>query len=90
MESKLDAPLRQRVTSIQESEMPEQLTVFGKCTSTIDGQMRQTLVEAGADVQTMTNDIFTANIPSNRVLDVAALDFVAQLQLSQVSQPLSK
>ena len=90
METKLDAPLRQRMTTLQEKEFPEKLSILGKCVSTIDGSMRQDLTQAGAEVHTMTNDLFTATIPSDRILEVAALDFVVQLQLSQTSKPLTQ
>ena len=52
--------------------------------------MREALVGAGAEVHTLANDVFTATIPSDLVLDVAALDIVVQLQLSQTSKPLSQ
>ena len=52
--------------------------------------MREELVNAGAELVTVTNDIFTARIPSSSVPDVAALEFVTQLQLSQLSKPLVK
>ena len=90
METKLDAPLRQRMTALKDAESPEKLSILGKCVGTIDGPMREALVDAGAQVHTMTNDLFSATIPSDCVLDVAALDFVVQLQLSQTSKPLSQ
>ncbi len=87
METKLDVPLRQRLTDLQERELTEDIDISGKCTTTIDGSMREDLMNAGADVHRMTNEAFTATIPSDRVLDVAALEFVLQLQLSRSVEP---
>lgn len=87
METKLDVPLRQRLTDLQERELTEDIDISGKCTTTIDGSMREDLMNAGADVHRMTNEAFTATIPSDRVLDVAALEFVLQLQLSRSMEP---
>jgi hypothetical protein len=52
--------------------------------------MRQALLDAGADVHTMQGDIFTANVSSESVFKVAALDFVTQIQLSKESKLFSK
>ena len=90
MNGKLDAPLRQRLTELQGAETPQVIDILGKCSAPIDGQMRKTLVGAGADVVTLTDDIFTARVSSSSILDVAALEFVTQLQLSQISNPLLK
>jgi hypothetical protein len=90
MKTKLGAPLRQRMTALQEKESPEKLSILGKCVSPIDGRIREDFMEAWAQVHTMTHDLFGATILSDRVLDVAALDFVVQLQLSQTSKPLSQ
>ena len=90
MDTKFDASLRQKLTGIKEEDPPQSLAVIGKCTATIDGQMRQELIDAGADVHTMQNDIFTANVSSEDVFKVAALEFVTQLQLSKESKMFSK
>jgi len=90
MDTKLDAPLRHRLTELQNKEMVEVVDILGKCATTIDGHMRKSLVSAGTEVTSMTNDIFTARVSSSAILDVAALEFVTQLQLSQPSKVLSK
>ena len=86
METKFDAPLRQKMTALAEKEDPEDLMVRGKCATTVDGIMRQALVDAGADVRTMEGDAFTAQVSSNDVYSVAALEFVTQVQLSRTSR----
>jgi hypothetical protein len=90
METKLDAPLRQKMTALKDVENAEIIAVFGRCTGAIDQTMRQSLLEAGANVHTMVNDIFTASVSSSDVIEVASLDFVIQLQLSQTSKPLPR
>jgi len=90
METKFDAALRQKISSIGEEAPPEMLAVMGKCVMTIDAQMRQSLIDAGADVKMMQGDIFTANVSSENVFNVAALEFVTQLQLSKESKLLQK
>lgn len=90
MDTKFDASLRQKISSIGEDTPPETLAVIGKCVDTIDAIMRQDLIDAGADVQLMQGDIFTANVSSENIFSVAALDFVTQLQLSKESKTLPK
>ena len=89
METKFDAPLRQKMAALADRDEGEDLLVLGKCAAPIDGLMRQSLVDAGADVRSMKGDIFTARVSSDDVYRVAALEFVTQLQLSQTSKPLS-
>jgi hypothetical protein len=90
MNAKLDAPLRQRLAELQTKEKVEVVDIVGKCATVIDGQMRQSLVDAGTEVTNVYKEIFTARVPSSAILDVAALEFVNQLQLSQSSEILSK
>lgn len=90
MDSKFDASLRQKLSSIGENDPSQMLAVIGKCSTTIDAAMRQGLIDAGAEVQTMQGDIFTANVSSTDVFKVAALDFVTQVQLAKESKSLSK
>ncbi len=90
METKFDAALRQKLSSIAEEAPSQTLAVMGKCVMGIDAHMRQSLIDSGAEVQMMQGDIFTATVSSENVFKVAALDFVTQLQLSKESKPHSK
>lgn len=90
METKFDASLRQKISSIGENDAPQVLAIIGKCDSTVDAMMRQDLIDAGATVQLMQGDVFTANVSSEDVFKVAALKFVTQVQLSKESKPLSR
>ncbi len=90
MDTKFDAALRQKISSLGEDAPPETLAVIGKCVDTIDAVMRQKLIDAGADVQLMQGDVFTANVSSENVFSVAALEFVTLLQLSKESRTLPK
>lgn len=89
METKFDAPLRQALSSIEEGDT-ETLSIIGRCAETIDGPMRQALTDAGADVETMNGDIFTAKVSSDDVFSLAALNFITQVHLSQTSKMLRK
>lgn len=84
METKFDGSLRQKVSSIGKDDPSQMLRVIGKCTATIDALMRQDLINAGADVLSMKGDVFTVNVSSEDVFTVAGLDFVTQLELSEV------
>ena len=83
MDTKFDAPLREKISSMGEDAAPEILAVIGTCTDTIDALMRQSLIDAGADVQLMQGHTFTARVSSADVFSVAALEFVTQLQMSK-------
>ncbi|GEM_PF-6593863 len=87
MESKFDTPLRQKIAWIPEGDT-ESVEIIGKCTETINGPMRQAMIDAGADVQTMNNEFFTAQVSSDNIFDLAALDFITRMELSQTSKPL--
>lgn len=88
VEAKLDAPLRVKLEQLQRDKKSETLGLLGKCSRPVDGPMRDRLRRAGAEVQSVTGDLFAARASSEKVVRIAQLDFVTQLQLSQTSQPL--
>lgn len=90
MEQKFDAPLRQKVTGLEREQRREILSVFGKCTSMIDESMRREISVVVNEVQSVTEDIFTVRISSEKIFDLAKLEFVMQLQLSHESKPLNQ
>jgi hypothetical protein len=81
-DTKFDVSLRQKISSIGENAEAQVLSITGNCTSVIDAPMRQELIDAGANVQTMNGETFTAEVSSEDVFNVAALEFVTQLKLS--------
>jgi hypothetical protein len=81
-DTKFDASLRQKIASIGEDAEAQVLSIVGNCSSVIDAPMRQELIDAGANVITMKGETFTAEISSEDVFSVAALEFVTQLKLS--------
>ena len=81
-DTKFDASLRQKISSMAEDADPQVLTIEGKCAAVIDAPMRQELIDAGADVQAMRGESFTASVSSADIFSVAALEFVTQLRLS--------
>ena len=85
LDSKLDSPLKQMLSSVPEGAPSRMLVLVGKCSAIIDGAMRQDLVDAGAEVSTMNGDTFTAKVSSENVLNVAGLEFVVQLGLPRES-----
>jgi len=89
MEQKFDAPLRQKITALEREHRSEVLAVFGKCTSAIDESMRRHLASVVEELQSVTGDIFTARVSSEKIFTLAKLEFVTQVQLSQESKPLS-
>ena len=87
MDTKFDVPLRQKVMALSTEERVEELSVIGRCNETINGDMRQGLIDAGADVLGMNGDMFAARISLDDVFSLAALEYVTQLQLSQSGNP---
>ena len=81
-DTKFDASLRQEISSMGEDAEARVLSIVGTCTSMIDAPMRQELIDAGAVVHTMKGEIFTADVSSDDIFSVAALDFVSKLTLS--------
>ena len=79
-DAKFDKSLRDKVESLP-ADTTVSLLVEGTCSTAINGLMRQDLVNAGADVQVMKGDKFTARVSSDDLFDVAALEFVSHLKL---------
>ena len=86
-ESKCDAPLRDRVTTVLQAGQDDVLDVLGKTAGPIDDSRRVRLAGAGAELGTVTGELFTARVSAASVARVAAIDFVTSLQLSQVREP---
>jgi len=88
IESKCDAPLRQRAEGMARAGDSSPLDVLGKADGPIDDARRRKLTEAGADLGQVTQELFTARIPAHKLGSVARLGFVKSLQLSQEREPL--
>jgi len=88
IEKKCDAPLRTRIVSAAKSGATDDLAIFGKCSGPVDDAQRTSLTKAGAQLRTVNGDLFTADVPLNKIGAVAVLDFVTQLSLSGESKPL--
>jgi hypothetical protein len=89
MLAKLDAPLRQKLADLEQGGRRETLSVLGKCRGDVDDSTKRAIAFRGGTVLTTVGDIFTARVPSERVRDLARLESVTQLQLSQMTQPTS-
>ena len=87
-EAKCDAALRLRVEELASKHPDSLLDVLGRATAAIDEGRQTRLKDAGAQVGTVTVELFTARIPVRRVPEVAALDFVSSLALAQTRAPL--
>ena len=88
LEQKADAPLRQRLAQLAEQKRDEPLSVFGKCSRPIDDGIRGRLTRAGAEIISVTGDVFAARVIASDMVNLARLDVVTQLSLSQISPPL--
>lgn len=88
IESKCDAALRLRAEELARTDTSAWLDVLGRTTGAIDDPRRRQLEKAGARLGQVTEDLFTARIMVKDLGEVAALDFVKSLALSQTRQPL--
>ena len=89
IEAKCDASLRHRAEELARAGDEGPLEVLGRCAGTIDESRSKKLRSAGAELGQVTEDMFTARIPVPKLGDVASLDFVKSLQLSQTRESLS-
>ena len=92
---KFDPPLKERVALLNPSmeadslegdtpeEVVEDLMVVGTCDTTINGAMRNDLESSGAQNLVMKGREFTAKVSSDRIYDVADLEFVRELRLQK-------
>ena len=88
IESKCDAALRGCVQELYRAHADSSLDVLGQSTVALDEARQRKLEAAGAQVRQVTGDLFTARVAVKRVGDVASLDFVRTLALSQTRDPL--
>ena len=87
--SKCDAPLRMRAEEMARAGDQGPIEVLGSTHGPIDDARRRKLAEAGAELGQVTEELFTARIPTDRLGRVARLDFVKSLQMSQKREPLT-
>ncbi|HKQ58219.1 MAG TPA: hypothetical protein VJY35_10170 [Candidatus Eisenbacteria bacterium] len=85
--AKLDAPLRQKLEELRESNRREVIPVLGKCGGQIDEDTKRAIAHQGATLLSADGDSFTARVPSEHLMDLARLASVTQLQLAQTAQP---
>ena len=90
IEAKCDAPLRNRAEDLAKAQAEGPMEVLGRTEGPIDDKRRRELVKAGAVLGTVTDDLFTARITVSRLGDVASLEFVKSLQLSQSRESMNR
>ena len=90
IEAKCDAPLRLRAEELAKAGAQGPLDVLGRTEGPIDDKRRDKLVAAGATLVTVSGDLFTARITVSRLGDVASLEFVKSLQLSQTRESMNR
>ena len=90
IEAKCDASLRQQAEDRLRAKDDTPLEVLGRADGPIDDSERARLEGAGATIGEVKEDLFTARIPPRRLGDVASLDFIQSLALSQTREPLNR
>ncbi len=80
--SKLDAPLRQKLTAQEQAKSSEPIRIIGKCTRAIEAQIKEELLQTGIELGVIAGAIFTASATPAQIQALAKLDIVEQLQLS--------
>lgn len=83
IESKCDAPLRQQAEGMARAGETGPIEILGRADGPIDETRRSKLAAAGAELGQVTDELFTARVSARRLGDVARLEFVKSLQLSQ-------
>ena len=89
-ERKADAALRLRVEELARTDPNATVEILGRTSGAIDETRRKRLESAGASLGQVLEDLFNARVPVKRIFDVAALDFVVSLELSQTREPLHR
>ncbi len=89
-EKKIDARLRAALHhNTAQSQSPQNLQVLLKCPAPLSVSQKAKLAEWGVRVQTEAGTIVTATMPRAAVTEVAKLDYVIYLALSQESKSSS-
>jgi hypothetical protein len=90
IEAKCDASLRQQAEERVRAGDETPLEVLGRADGPIDPSERGKLEKAGATLDNVTEDLFAARIAPRHLGQVASLDFVRSLALSQTRDPLNR
>ena len=90
IEAKCDASLRQQAEQQAKTGDSTPLEVLGRADGPIDEARRGQIEKAGAAVGEVKEDLFTARIPPQNLGQVASLDFIQSLALSQTREPLNR
>jgi hypothetical protein len=82
IEEKMNAPLKQKIATLDESSNNEIISVIGKCNTSITDEMRNKMLSTGVSVESVINEIFTVSGNKEAIKNLAELDFVIHIELS--------
>ena len=87
MSQKMDAPLRQRLATMQNADSTYVLSVFVRCSGPISNADATAMKATGASISSIAGDICTARGLPAQLYDLALLDFVQKIELDTQNLP---
>lgn len=86
---KLDPALKQKVAELKAADkLGEEVRILGKFKSIEKEKLRQSVSDLGGTIGTITTSGFTLHCPASSVLEIAKLEFIEYLELSQKVYPM--
>ncbi len=82
--SKLDTPLKQKISELEKTNKSENLQVIGKCSRRLSPAMIKEIAGKGVNVQNALDSIVIVSGYPEKIMEVAELDYIVQLELSIV------
>lgn len=86
-ESKMDIQLRQKINSVEEKSPDTTINFLGKCSSTINHEMKSEIENLGIEIQTIIGEIFTASGNAVQIKELTRLEYIVSLELSVERKP---
>jgi hypothetical protein len=83
---KLNPALKLKLSQISDNPDAVRIGVIGKCSSDINGSLKEELVKTGAGIHSVIKNIFTAEASAEAINRLSNLEFVESLELSQKNE----
>jgi hypothetical protein len=87
--NKFDPFLKQKVSDLIKNDDESKITVLGKSKNEISDEMKKKIELTGVSIQTVAGEIFTAVGTAKEIINLAELDFIVIIELSQNREPKS-
>ncbi|MGH1362759.1 MAG: hypothetical protein ACRBF0_04325 [Calditrichia bacterium] len=87
---KMDSALQKRINELSESNSDTKIQVLAKLSEAPATELKEAMQRMGVTVETMAGSIMTASGSANAISELASMEIVETLQLSQERNMLNR